>query len=275
MTASKGAFPGGTPSGSQPTTTFQTGQGFPNGLPPGVVFPQGQIPAEMRAKMMELMRTSQSAPVQAAPAQRVPVQAAPAPDQPVPVRAVPPPFYLIGYGQDPTAGQQATSSDQTPIPDNGTGGKRLTGRKRVQGGNAPGATSPIQGVTPQRAGSSNPVQPAPMPMGQPAPMRPKPAQGGPVINPTAPQAVAVPKPVPTRKPAVTLSARPKQTLTSFIITCRLNPQAHTLLTKSGSTPVKGSKRAPSTTTDSGRKPIGAENDTTDTSDPGGETDGNP
>ena len=262
------ALPAGS-SGAVPTTTsFPPGQGFPNGLPPGVVFPQGQIPAEMRAKLMEMNARRQAVPNEA--------QAIPAP-------VAPPPFYLIGYGQDPATTQQATAADTNAKPDDGTGAGRGKGRKRRQSRLGQDPSFAIQGVTPNGAGSSNQIPPGSRPVSQEsrgstgASQAPKLPQGGPVINPAAPKAptATTPKPVPARPLPAASPTRPRATLTSFIITCRLNPQAHTLLATPASAPARGAKHAQPTVSGSSRRPIGAENDTTEPTDTGGETDGSP
>lgn len=267
---SPGGYPtvytGGSPGGSQrnfpATTTFQPGQGFPGGPPPGAAIPPAQTQPGQ-------------APPGAAPTQFVP-------GNPVQSRPfTPPPFYLIGYGQDP-AGAQGPGGQPQNGTDNGgqdaAGANLRRGRRRRQGN-----VLPNTGVTPTGPGSSNQVQPRtiPMPGSAPPPQGPPVRTGiqagGPVINPTAPQgkAAAAPPPAPARKPAATLPARPKGTLTSFIITCRINPQARTLITGHATAPGKGGKRIRSSGADGARRPIGEDSDTSDMLDSGGETNASP
>jgi Tfp pilus assembly PilM family ATPase/Tfp pilus assembly protein PilN len=264
-----GSGPGGPGRGFQPPVNYQPGQGFPGGLPPGVVIqpPQGpgaqatpaQTPAQIYRRQIE------------ADSPRQPVAA------PLPAT---PPFYLIGYGQDPTVAQDpnaAGSSGQAGQDGSDPNARRNRRRNRGQNGwpgQGQGSAMPNPGVTPGGPGSSNQIQPGSMPMGQIPQGRPTGPQGGPVINPTVPATrVVVPKPAPPRRPALPLSGRPKSNLTSFIITCRLNPQAHTLLTSPAFAPAKGGKRTQTAAPTGSRRPIGEGSDTE--ADNGGETDGNP
>ena len=249
--------PGGGPtgmqspnSGSGPQTfqgpaRFQPGQGFPGGLPPGVTIPPGGMPTVIRP-----MRTDPSGP---APAVPFPVQAIPAP----------PPFYLIGYGQASTATTRS-GKDNAP-PTDGSRGRSVD------------SPNGIPGVTSAGPGASNQVQPGAHTNIQAPPTKPNTVQGGPIINPAANRmgSAGVPPKVPVSKAVVAPSVRPRTTLTSFIITCRLNPQAHTLLTKSGAAPAKGGKRSQPAAANTNRAPTGDNSDSTDTTDTGGETDANP
>ena len=267
----RGGFPtGGSPGGPQrtfPTTnTFQPGQGFPGGTPPGMVIPPGQVPQGGFPAGFDPNNAKILVPPNPTPG--------------------PPPFYLIGYGQGPAAVQDPNAADSGV--QNGNGGSPRQGRRRGQSqGSGPNAA-----VTSSGPVSSNQIQPGAMPMpkslqgprdssGAAArpngfPAMPKAPVGGPVINPAAPQGKlsAVPTRVLIHKPAVTLPAKPKGTLTSFIITCRINPQARTLITGSGSAPGKDGKSR-SAVTGAGRRPIGENSDTSDMPDTGGETDGSP
>ncbi|MCW3097402.1 MAG: Tfp pilus assembly protein ATPase PilM [Chthonomonadaceae bacterium] len=270
-------FPGGYTGGSQRngpgTNTFQPGQGFPGGAPPGAIVPPGQ--------------QQQGPPTNGVRVFTPDGQVLPA----IPKPATPPPFYLIGFGQDPNGAQNPNGQAQ-PAADNngqnGNGGNPRQGRKRNKGGGTPGAADfsggkfqggppSNPGVTPGGPGSSNQVQPGTIPMPQGNPLKPNLPPGGPTVNPTAPQVktLPIPTPAPVRKPAVTLPTRPKGTLTSFIITCRINPQARTLITGHAPAPGKGGKRVPTPGGNTVRRPIGEDSDTSDISDTGGETNGSP
>ncbi|MCW3054040.1 MAG: Tfp pilus assembly protein ATPase PilM [Chthonomonadales bacterium] len=301
-------FPG--PNGFQPggqggTRTFQPGQGFPGGAPTSFVIPNGaQIdvtPSDPNSQQpaTKILRFDPNGGVLVTPA----------------LPPTPPPFYLIGYGQDPTNGQDLNGQLQDGTDatgQNGTGrrgrrqrgnnqgngnqgggnqgqvdtsfqaqgGANSTGTRTGRGNRGPRGSNPTtdptnfnSAVTMPPPGSSNPVQPGTQfPQGGPPRM-----PGGPVINPmTAPvtRPVVVP-PVTTRKPVVLPTAKPKATLTSFIITCRINPQARTLITSHGAAPAKGANHAKSSVTGATRRTIGEDSDTPDSSDNGGEPDGNP
>jgi len=311
----QGGYGGGTqrnfpvPNGFQPggqggTQTFQPGQGFPGGAPTSFVIPGqqgGQTPTDPNAppQATRILRFDPNGGVQITPAL-----------PPTPVPATPPPFYLIGYGQDPTTGQDLNGQTQDGTDPTGqnAGGRR--GRRRGgnnqgganfqgqgdatlqgqggnyqggrggRGGRGPRGSNPMtdptnfnSAVTIPPPGSSNPVQPGTQLPQSGSPRIP----GGPVINPmTAPvtKPVVVP-PVTPRKPVVLPTAKPKGTLTSFIITCRINPQARTLITSQGTAPAKGANHTKSSVTGTTRRTIGEDSDTPDSSDNGGETDGNP
>jgi Tfp pilus assembly PilM family ATPase/Tfp pilus assembly protein PilN len=277
MPGSNGGFPGGYPGGSQRnfpgTNTFQPGQGFPGGAVPSTIVPSGQ--------------QQQGPPPNGVRVFTPDGQVLPA----IPTPTTPPPFYLIGYGQDPNGpqdpnGQARPGTD--PNGQNGNGGNPRRNRKRMQLGGTPGAADVSggnfqggppsnPGVTPGGPGSSNQIQPGAMPMNKGNQLRPNLPPGGPTVNPTAPQVktVPVPTPAPVRKPTITLPARPKGTLTSFIITCRINPQARTLITSHAPAPGKGGKRVQSSGATSARRPIGEDSDTSDISDTGGEPDASP
>ncbi len=242
-----GAVPGSGARTFQPTANFQPGQGFPVGLPPGVKLPPGvMFPAGGAPTVVRPMRLETDSP-----------------SAPKPLLATPPPFYLIGYGQAAplTADGRQNSATQT-------------GRRSERGQSG---SNEIRGVTPAGHNSSNPVQPNPSLSGPPKPGKPNLTPGGPVINPAANTlgTAGGPRQVPVRKPVAAPVVRPKSALTSFIITCRLNPQARTLLTKGSVVSVKGSKRAAPTDTGTNKAPIGANSDSGDSFDTGGETDATP
>lgn len=312
-----GGYPGA-PQGFQPGMNGQSGQYFPGGPQSGYPngqFPNGQVPAGNG-------QTPNGSPQNTPPTVILTPGAQPNggniqifrinPDggQPaqVPSPQTPPPFYLIGYGQDQNGGQpqnggqnfnggqDSTGSQDPNSQDPNSGRRRRRNRNNGSGNNfqgfGPGGTGqgnssdpnggnftrgnrnrgnfnnpymnmPNSGVTPYGPGSSNqmPMQNGPMP-----------PQGGPTINPTvAPTKTQPVKPAPVRKVA---TEKPKAMLTSFIITCRLNPQGRALLTTQGLTPMKGSKSAQPTATPKTRRPIGEDSDTPDNENGGG-TDGSP
>ena len=318
-----GNFPGGGyggggqrnfgPNGFQPggqggTQTFQPGQGFPGGAPTSFVIPNGQqngqTPTDPNAPApaTRILRFDPTGDVKVIPA--------------LPPTPTPPPFYLIGYGQDPNGvqdlnGQLQDGTDPTGQNSNGTRRRRRGGNNQFngnqgganyqgqtdatfqgqpggnyqggrggRGGRGPRGSNPMtdptnfnSAVTTPPPGSSNPVQPGTQfPQGGPSRI-----PGGPVINPmttpvTKPAVVPV---APTRKPVVLPTAKPKGTLTSFIITCRINPQARTLITSHGPAPAKGANHAKPSGAGATRRTIGDDSDPSDSSDNGGDTDGNP
>ena len=232
--------PGGPLRGLQPNVgSSPPGSGFPGGMPPGVKFSPGMDP---RAGGFKIVPNS---PPQSVPAAKV-----------IDPGGAPPPFYLIGYGQAPP--NPAAGSD--PVIN------REPGQSKA---------GPTTRVTSGGPGSSIKVQPGTTPSGRSATGKAGMSQGGPTIDPAAAGAKPGTTAVPTRKPSIPAVTRPRGTLTSFIITCRVNPQARTMLTGPGKSPAKSGKRTLSGAADAVRRPIGAESDNTDSSDTGGEPDAAP
>ncbi len=250
-----GASSGGPPVGFP--ANMQQPAAAPGGFPPGFTPPPGFDPSRFRQLKMQ----------------------GGLPNEATPVEPPKPQFYLIGYGQaaqdTQSSGPTAAPADAEGTPNAGNGGRRRRKRLPADGGVTPNPSASSNRVQGGTAGANPPGSPNTMP-GQPMI---NPAAGSPAMGTTKPTlpGTGTPKPGVAVKPIVkapVVATPPKGTLTSFIITCRLNPNAKTLLIKENAK-AAGGKKSRTGTASKLILPNDTGGDSPDMNDTGGETDATP